>query len=69
MSNLEEVENQIETSNNAQVDNEHGKEVKESDLLSKKAAVFLENSDGKRSFIQTIKSFSAWLKHQLAGDN
>lgn len=61
MSNPEIPENQIE--------NKPSKEIKESNELRSKAAGYLENSDGKRSFVQTLKSFAAWLKQQLADDD
>jgi len=45
------------------------KETKETHELRLKAAQYLENSDGKRSFVRTLKSFAAWLKQQLADDD
>jgi phosphorylcholine metabolism protein LicD len=58
MSNPERYEDQAE--------NEVSSELKESDEFREKAVEYLENSEGQRSFVQTLKSFAAWLKQQLA---
>ncbi|MBI2607695.1 MAG: hypothetical protein HYW51_02635 [Candidatus Doudnabacteria bacterium] len=41
------------------------RETKETPELRAKAAQYLENSDGKRTFVQTLKSFAAWLADQI----
>ena len=66
MNDHETQENQIEDSSSSRTEFTATPETKESDDLRVKAAAYLENSDGKRSFIQTLKSFAAWVAQQLA---